>query len=533
MEKRGRTIVCIGFIGILIGFFYAAGPSLDEYYNLDFRESALYIRWIFLSVLCGAVVWGIWKLVAYFEKKELGARSLWKYDTACVCAILIFICWIPAWLSIFPGAFNYDALQEWQQVREGTITAHHPVVHVLLLGGLLEMAHALTGSYNVGIAVYTGFQMAILSAVFGYTLDYLKRFHLPQWLRVVLLLFYGLSPVMQLFAISATKDVLFTAAQLVFLLQVISFCVEKEDFWKKRGQVLTLVCSAIATMILRNNGLYIVLIMFVFMFWYSRHAWKKFLLVFGAGILTYAVYVGPFYQMLSVTPGGIQEMLSVPIQQMARVYHYDYVSLEEEDVEFLYRILPRKNLEQYRSTVSDFVKSGFKTEAFEENKGAFFKLWVKWGVEHPLVYVNSFLVNTVDAWYPGAVIDGYQDVYGKSSYFDYQVDEPGEEYVILPWLHEWYEAISTDKDAQKVPLAFLVLNPGWYFVCYLVIACYLFYRRRYQYLVPFLILLLTMLTVLLGPMVLVRYLLIFYYAMPVEVAVLLYGRHYDKGRNIL
>ena len=46
-------------------------------------------------------------------------------------------------------------------------------------------------------------------------------------------------------------------------------------------------------------------------------------------------------------------------------------------------------------------------------------------MEHPLTYVNSLLINTVDFWYPGAVVDGYRHGDGRSSYFDYKVDEPG------------------------------------------------------------------------------------------------------------
>ena len=223
-------------------------------------------------------------------------------------------------------------------------------------------------------------------------------------------------------------------------------------------------------------------------------------------------------------------MLSVPIQQMARVHKYDYASLETEDLELLYQVLPKEALDEYRATVSDFVKKDFNREGFAAHKTEIFRLWLKWGMEHPLTYVNSFLINTVDFWYPMAVVDGYRDAYGRSSYFDYRVDEPGTEQSLLPKLHNFYENISINKEAQTQPFAFLVLSPGWYFVLVLVSFMYLWCCRQKKLLGAFLILILSMATVLLGPMALVRYVLIFYYVFPVLPTLCLYPKRYTMEK---
>ena len=62
------------------------------------------------------------------------------------------------------------------------------------------------------------------------------------------------------------------------------------------------------------------------------------------------------YKVLDVAPGGVEEMLSVPLQRMARVHRYDSASLQEEDLEALYRFVGRESLDQYKPTVSDPVK---------------------------------------------------------------------------------------------------------------------------------------------------------------------------------
>lgn len=150
------------------------------------------------------------------------------------CVGILLLCWLPALLSIWPGAFNYDAYAEWQQIAQGNITAHHPVLHVLATGGLVEIFYTLTGSYNVGIAVYTILQMFILANLLARVIIFLREFRFGAGFQIFALAFFGLSPVVQLFAISVTKDTLFAAVELLFFLYVIRFYCQREAFFLQR-----------------------------------------------------------------------------------------------------------------------------------------------------------------------------------------------------------------------------------------------------------------------------------------------------------
>lgn len=528
MISLRRKCAFAGIGGIVISFCYVAGKPLDLYDSLNLQEKAFYGKWLLTAAAVSLLLFFLWEVLDKLRQKEWLSRwkrpDWWKGRLPFfICMAVLFLAWLPALLSLFPGAFAYDAYEEWQQVHNGAITAHHPVLHVLILGGLVESFYKMTGSYNVGIAVYTIAQMLVMSFLLTLSIRKMGRLKMPGILQAAALLFFALSPVTQLFAISATKDVVFTGVELLFFLNVTEACKEKE-YLAKRSNRASFAVTAFFTMILRNNGFYIVLATLVFLALAAvlgkkrkdilRKYGKQLLQILAGIFIPYLIYVGPFYSLLGVTPGGMEEMLSVPLQQMARVYHYEQASLEQEEIELLCTVVEPEQLEQYRATVSDFVKKGFQKEAFQENKSAFIKLWVKWGVAHPLIYVNSFLINTVDAWYPNAVVDGYRHGDGRSSYFDYQVDTPGTEIVLLKRAHDYYAEISLDNDAQRAPLAFLVLSPGWYFV--LTFGCFLYIGRNrcYSRLFSGVILALHFATVLLGPMALVRYMLIFYYGFP-------------------
>lgn len=532
--KKSRKILFALLAGFCTAFAFEAGKSLDQFDTLHFKDPELYIGIVLATILATAITYAVWegitclreqKLPRLLEKVAKGKTfsiNIKRTPSYALCIILMLLCWLPALLSIWPGVFSYDAYDEWQQIVNGAITAHHPVLHVVLLGGLVEGIRTLTGSYNAGIATYSILQMAILANIFATSIRLMRKEQKisPVW-QWFALLFFCLSPVVQLFSICATKDILFAGAQLLFFQYALIFYQNPEHIFANRKHLIGLGLSAFFTMTLRNNGLYIVLIVGVLMFIRSfrkyRGLFKKFAIVCLAVLLGYGIYVGPVYGLLGVEKGGVQEMLSVPLQQMARVYRYEYDSLAQEDLNLLYEIVPQENLESYRPTVADFVKSGFNQEAFEEHKVDFFKLWIKWGVKHPLTYVNSFLVNTVDGWYPKAVIDGYRN--DKNNYYDYRVAEPGTEVVLLPKVHEYYDSISHDREVQENGWSFLFLSPGWYFVLFLQMLLYNICHKRYDTIVPFMVPMLNFLTVLLGPMALVRYVLIFFYGLPLGLAI--------------
>jgi len=533
--RTGRKVGFAIFGGILTGFCYVAGARLDRNDSLDLMDAGFYGRWLLGAAVGAAVLFLLWEGLDRLDRgsrKHSLSGKLWNMEfPGWACMAFLFLCWLPALLSLFPGAFAYDAYEEWSQVHTGAITSHHPVIHVLALGGLVEGFYHLTGSYNVGMAVYTVLQMLIMAWMFVLTLDVMKDFHVPGLFRLFSLLFYGLSPVAQLFAISATKDELFTGAELLFFLYALRFCTRRRETLESKKELTSFCVSGVCTMIFRNNGFYIALAMLAILGLVCRKDWKKYwkrLMFVAAGILLpYLLYVGPVYALLKVTPGGVEEMLSVPLQQMARVYRYDYDSLSDEELERLYRVVDRDALDQYRATVSDFVKKGFNRQGFQENRAEFLKQWAEWGLAHPLTYINSFLVNTVDAWYPHAVVDGYRHGDGRSSYFDYQVDRPGTETVLLPGVHGFYEYLSHDPEAQKAPFAFLALSPGWYLLIAFAIFLYFWSRKRYGLFIPGLLLFLHFGTVLLGPMALVRYMLIFYYGFPVFSAMALFQSRFE------
>jgi hypothetical protein len=194
--------------------------------------------------------------------------------------------------------------------------------------------------------------------------------------------------------------------------------------------------------------------------------------------------------------------------------------MTEEEIKSLTSFIPEENLNQYTGRVSDLVKVGFNNEYYVDNKGEFFSLWGKLFAKHPMTYVNAWMLTSYGYYYPPANINVYKGVsmftftYEDSSYFGYEVEQPGERHSFIPAIDKLYRylSIGTFHDDAKIP--YLLFSPGLMLMIYIFVMLYRLNYGDLKGIVPFLPLILTFLTVLLGPTYLVRYVVYLWLCLP-------------------
>ena len=513
-----KKIIFSIIFGFITGFIFAAGKVLDNTDSIDFKQIAMYEKWTIIMIVTSLFCFWAWELIDIISHK---IKRIDKNIPMWLAYVIMIVAWVPTWFSIFPGAFNYDAYDEWMMVANGNVTAHHPVIHVIVLGGLVELANKIWGSYNAGIAIYTVIQMCLLSFIFSIAIKKLQKWNCGLVIQIIALLFYALSPVIQLFSVAATKDTIFNGLELLFFLECIDIFREKEAYFANNKALIRLGIIGFLTMIMRNNGVYIVLfaliVIFISLFSKLTLIWKKALFLCLMLLVPYILFIGPIYSIFGITGAKVQEKLAVPMQQLARVYNYEKETLSNDEKEKILVYFSEESLDAYKSTVSDIVKMGFNNEAYDDDTIGFYKLWLELGRKHPFIYVSSFLINTVDGWYPGAVVDGYRFGDGRSSYFDYKVAEPGNSAVILDGLNSKWNYISNDVSSQKGLLFILLLSPGTYLLFFVFTWLYHASRGNYCFVNAGLMQVIHYATVLVGPIALVRYELNFFYIFPIII----------------
>ncbi len=533
-DRRGWTIA-----GVLSGLFTAAmlfGVRLDAVGNVNFKDWKLWVSLPVLTCLFTVLVRKFWHFLGGMEwRKNSLAKHIRMPDAPQRAAryanlltfLFMILCWLPVLLAVYPGFFVYDAQDEWLQVASRNFNTHHPLVHVLMLGGIICAVHKVTDSYNLGIACYMVVQMMIVSGGFTYLLSFMRRRKVSRGVRLLSLLYFAFFPVIVMFTLCSAKDTLFTVALLLLLLALIDMGSIEQQFFTSNRKMLFFVLSAVAMMLFRKNGVYAFAVMVPILLVYHKQNLKKTGLLIGMIFLAYFAINTGLTVAFHATGGENQEILTVPIQQLARTYKFNREAFEQEDIDTLHEILPEEALVLYNPKLSDPVKVRFQNEVFAADKSKYAGLWLRIGLKKPLSYINAWLVNSYGFWYPDTVIDVYSGntvftfTYGESSYFGYEVEEPGFRDSKIPWLDAAYRKLALEISQEKIPIYSMLYSPGGIFWGIAFVFAYMLYRRKYNIVIPYMMVLMVWLTVLLGPTYLPRYVLIFWYGLPLFAAILL------------
>ena len=391
--RRKRTVCLLG--GAMYALFAAFGWQAQH--NGGCKPA--------LALLVAAVLlWPAAKLLEIlFEKGE--ARKLEEekpFRTARAYGFIL-ICYVPMMLITFPGVFAYDVPYQLKQVVTGAYSTHHPLLHTLWMSELLQLGRRL-GNINIGAALYTGSQMAALSGCFALTCASLARQcgHRAGKRAAV---FFALYPLHMMMAVNATKDVLFSgffALTLAWLCEI----AQKPDARRMAGAA---VCGALMTM-LRNNMAYALAVWLVVWLLLTRKRGLKaamaMAIALGLGLSGNAV----LKKATNAVDGDMSEMLSIPIQQLARARLMESEKLSGEEKTAIDELMPDEAWRLYDPTISDPVKFEFDTEKFRADSGKYIGVWLSVGKKCPNVYLDAVLMQTYSFFYP-------YSQYGVSGYY--------------------------------------------------------------------------------------------------------------------
>lgn len=529
--------------GVLSFLFTVAmlfGVRLEAEGNVDFKDWKFWLSLPALTCLFTILVRKFWNVLSRMEERKktfegnikvskvpgLKLKLQLKHEDILVFVFLL-LCWLPVLLAVYPGFFVYDAQDEYLQVASRTFTTHHPLVHVLMLGGIICAVHKVTDSYNLGIAAYTLVQMFLVAGVFTFLISYLRKKKVSKILRFISVIYFAFFPVIVMFTLCSAKDAIFTAAFLLLIVSMLEMGISEAAFFESKPRMAFFILSALVMMLFRKNGIYaFIVIVPVFLVYYKKYI-KKMSVILAVTLISYFLINGALTVIFHAQTEENQELLTVPIQQLARTYKFNKEVFDEEDVAALHEVLPEEALVLYNPKLSDPVKCHFNNNAYMKDRSKYLMLWARIGLKKPLSYINAWLMNSYGFWYPDTVIDVYSGntvftfTYQDSSYFGYEVELPGVRDSKIPWLAEAYRRLSLEIEQEKIPILSMVYSPGCLFWCFAFVFGYELYRKKYYILIPYLLVLLIWMTVILGPTYLPRYVLILWFGLPLFAALAL------------
>lgn len=527
-------------VGICFSFFQITGYLLAKNETISWEMAQTF--WIVIFSLLDGVIIGYiaYKLCKiYFNnnknqcneslKKDVitGEKSIWKVTL--ISWFIVIGSWVPLFVAYFPGIGSYDFGNQMLSFLQDAVSTHHPVLHTELMGKLWEWTYTEFQSGTVGIAIYCILQMVIQASSFTYALIVLYQLGMSKKAVYIAAVILGMFPLNGYMSISLTKDSIFSSFFVVFFISLLYWVVAKRKNTFYFINIVMFLGSLCGVVWFRNNGRYAILVLCVGICAVTiidKTIRQKSLFVGLITIVTFISAIGCLKYLernFWHDPVDENEKYSVPFLQITRTLANHKDELSKEIVDYFEEAFFPAFWENYNPKLADEIKDSFAPEYLEDPE--FIEFYLEMFIRYPGEYINAFL----------ALNAGYLYVFDVSCHTPYtEMNEKGNGYIItnenevfmqsigiykhsgLPQLYEWLEEILMENTWMKIPVLGQILAPGiWLYIFLFLLAAILTFGK-FRHLIPMSFIGGFYLTVLLGPVVLMRY------VYPVMVSLMIY-----------
>lgn len=475
--------------------------------------------------------------VPKFLKKFCNYYEIHPYKTT---ILFLLIAWLPYIISFYPGVLSPDpavqitAYYNLENKYSDNIdlidsnvllTNHHPVFHTFILGGFTRIGDML-GNINFGLFLFIVFQLFVVITSYANALVYLKKLKTPLIFQLIILFLFAFVPVFPLYSICFVKDIFF-GALLLFLIIEFHKLLTNNNY--KLVNYITLSLLILFMMLVRNNGIYIILLSFIPLILIVKTKKLPLILVLISSLSIYYIHNNVLLPAWHITGTSIREALSVPIQQTARLVKYHEEDVSEADKKVINKLLNYDGLaENYEANIADPVKDEFKKGVTKKDINAYFCVWFKGLLKHPGVYINA-TVNTVYGYfYPNTsnwyIYHNYNKILPRNG-FDFHFNK-------LKWPRIIIENIAVSY--PYIPVLGAQVNIGFNTWIYLYLLAFLIHEHQKKLLPLILPALALLLTYIVGPVnTYFRYILPLVMSLPILIGLIYQSVVANKTQDVV
>ena len=444
--------------------FYAVGESFDRMGTLLWLKrnggQALILFSVFFyhAVLNYCAAFLVFRLAEKYGKHpDHQAGNSRSSKRVLIYWGILFLCFLPWFLYLYPGHLTQDSEGMLRQVfgRE-PLSDHHSAFLTLCIHRIMYPVRNISGSFMTGLAVFLFLQMLFSAFVFALCLESISHTVSHRIIWGLFFLWFAFYPVYPIYSVTLWKDIPFSVCFLIMLLCIRKVIRSPYAFFRSAGSCLALFFSMLMLLILRHNGIAVVLVLSVCLVLQYKGFRKKIVLLCGSALILAGIWNMVLLPALHVEKVEAGLGLSVLQQQIARTLSRHHESLPQEEREALEAFFDIPAIwERYDPVLSDPVKKHFVEEKFAEDPKQFFSLWAKLGLRYPLDYIEAFLHNSFGYWFP----DAGKHLHFAGSYVVTIEDihpSPLIRSGLLDRIWNWYD----NEEYYRTPVISLLFTPG-------------------------------------------------------------------------
>ncbi|MBR5722640.1 MAG: hypothetical protein IKX57_03355 [Oscillospiraceae bacterium] len=323
-------------------------------------------------------------------------------------AAIMFFCWLPYFLMLFPGDLTWDSIDELNQAAGNfELSNHHPIAQTVVIKFFYSIGKAIFEDDNRAVATYCVAQMLMLAFAFSYLIVTLYRMRVKKLPIACVLACYALLSYNGTYSTTVWKDIPFAILVLSFSVTLWRILIRHKQGAEKMPlfEAVMLFLTGTGVCLFRSNGMYAYMLLLLFLVIFCVRLRQYLLLGISCAALVIGLIVkGPVYNALGIKKPETLESLAMPQQMIGAVLNHGR-ELSAEQLELISHVGDIEGIKaHYYPQSADGIKCYIWDEGNEdyiaEHKGEFLKLWIDLGKKYPQDYLIALLHATYGYWYP-------------------------------------------------------------------------------------------------------------------------------------
>lgn len=384
------------FLGTLFGMCSFIGQHEGK---IDTRNALLYVNTLFYIALFTLLFFAATKIVPRINhhneslsKPFEAFRKLtmdWSPRSIITLWCLVTAFWIPYFVAYFPGVYWYDTSWQLMEYYDPSVpfTDHHPFMMTYLYVGFAHIGKALFNNAIYGLYLLVLVQSLLSTLAIACTVCYTGKYNTPWKCRFFIAAFLTLFPIIPMMSMSLAKDTFNTP---FFVFFSIAFC----ELWRTQGEILKsvsfnvfFILDVLAVSLTKKTGMYIIVLALLLLACFVVKHWSCKIATIVLGSVPYLVVgiIVPTFILpaLHIAPGESNEILAVPMQQVANVVHDHKDDLSAAEIDKIQQTY-HMDIDQLQGAYCWYKADPIKgQELSSKDVHALITTWMKQLVKHP------------------------------------------------------------------------------------------------------------------------------------------------------
>ena len=387
-------------VPILLGTLFGMCSFIGQHEGkIDTRNALLYVNTLFYIALFTLLFFAATKIVPRINhhneslsKPFEAFRKLtmdWSPRSIITLWCLVTAFWIPYFVAYFPGVYWYDTSWQLMEYYDPSVpfTDHHPFMMTYLYVGFAHIGKALFNNAIYGLYLLVLVQSLLSTLAIACTVCYTGKSNTPWKCRFFIAAFLTFFPIIPMMSMSLAKDTFNTP---FFVFFSIAFC----ELWRTQGEILKsvsfnvfFILDVLAVSLTKKTGMYIIVLALLLLACFVVKHWSCKIATIVLGSVPYLVVgiIVPTFILpaLHIAPGESNEILAVPMQQVANVVHDHKDDLSAAEIDKIQQTY-HMDIDQLQGAYCWYKADPIKgQELSSKDVHALITTWMKQLVKHP------------------------------------------------------------------------------------------------------------------------------------------------------